>query len=161
MSLLIPVSDSMKGGIGISGLTSVLHSRTYSPCATSIKPISVMRSRRAVAPVVSRSRKTSGRSSMWIMPASAFAGGLLIRWFVADATTRRYQSAEFEQPSAQAIGAGFDTVDHAIADHYVQYAVRGRRMEPGLLREQLEIDRRGMRRQRVEQAHHAVYDLNR
>ena len=92
---------------------------------------------------------------------SAFVRRLLTRRLVANADARAHQRAEFEQPRAQAISAGLDAIDHAVADHYVKYAVRGRRMQLRSLCEQLEVHRRGLLRQRVEERHHAVDDLDR
>src|SRR4051812_17736237 len=120
MSLLMPVRFSMNEEIRICGFTSVLHSRTYSPFSTSIRPISVMRSMLAAAPVVSRSSRTSGRSSIALL--NLFAG----RWGgVGRARTCTHERAEFEQARAQAISAGLDAVDHAIAHHHVEDAMRG------------------------------------
>ena len=59
ISLVIPVIDCIDPGIDVSGLMSVLHSRTPSS-STSTMPISVIRSNGAVQPVVSRSTKASG-----------------------------------------------------------------------------------------------------
>src|SRR5450755_3317767 len=63
--LLMPVKDSMYGGMEHSGFTSESHVSTSSPFFTRMRPISVIRSYAAFAPVVSKSTKTrsSGRSS--------------------------------------------------------------------------------------------------
>jgi hypothetical protein len=71
------------------------------------------------------------------------------------------QGAQFKQARAEPVRARLDAVDHAFADHHVEYAVRGRGMQPGFFSEPFKIHRRGMGRKPLEQVHHAVYDLNR
>ena len=80
--------------------------------------------------------------------------------FLADVEARLDEIAELEQPDAQAIRAGFDAIDQPVFDHDREDAMRGRRMQVGLTRELLEIGGTRMGRQRLDQAHHAIDDLN-
>src|SRR5262245_29076683 len=69
MSLVMPVSAWMAGGIVVSGLTSVDHSEVTSKPSTSSTAISVTRSCAGWPPVVSRSTIASGASSCMRPPA--------------------------------------------------------------------------------------------
>src|SRR5574339_59441 len=80
---------------------------------------------------------------------------------LAHADARLHQVAELEQAHAEAVAAGLHAVDDAVGGHRGEDAVRGRGMQPGVLRDLLQAERLGMLREHVEQAHHAVDDLDR
>src|SRR5204863_5414100 len=64
-------------------------------------------------------------------------------------------------PHAEAVSPGLDAIDEPAFDHHAEYAVRGRRVELRFGGELLEIDRRAVPRQRIDQAHHPLDDLDR
>src|SRR6185295_13407788 len=80
---------------------------------------------------------------------------------LAHADARLHQVAQLEQAHAEAVAAGLDAVDHAVGRHRGQDAVRGGRMQAGVLRDLLEAERLGMLREHFQQPHHAVDDLDR
>ena len=80
--------------------------------------------------------------------------------FLAHVDARFHQVAELEQPYAEAVRPGLDAIDEAAVDHHAQDAVRGRRVERGLRCELLQVDRGRMPRERIEQRHHALDDLD-
>ncbi|OPZ04126.1 MAG: hypothetical protein BWZ09_02008 [Alphaproteobacteria bacterium ADurb.BinA305] len=80
---------------------------------------------------------------------------------LAQRDARLHQAAELEQADPEPVGAGLRALDEAAVRHRAEDAVRGRRMQPGLDRELLELDRIGMFGQHVEQLHHAFDDLDR
>ena len=86
MAEVMPVSDSMKGGMRASGLTSWLHLAMNLPFSTSTRPISVMRSLVGVAPVVSRSRNTREFSNI------SYAINSTIGWIVSHLAVERNEA---------------------------------------------------------------------
>jgi hypothetical protein len=70
------------------------------------------------------------------------------------------QVAELEQPDAELVGALFDPIHHPRGDQVVEDAMSGGRMQAGALGEILQADWLGPFGQGVEQADHAVDDLD-
>ena len=80
---------------------------------------------------------------------------------LAHVDARLDQVAQFQQPHAEPVAARLDAVDQAVGGQRREDAVRGGRMQPGVLRDLLQAERLRMRGQHVEQLHHPRDDLDR
>src|SRR5215471_5350669 len=96
----MPVRETTAGGMTRPGSTRADHSCTSWLPATSINPISVMRSRSALAPVVSRSRKTRRESNIADLSGQGLHHFILARECIIDALARE---EEIEKPDLEEI----------------------------------------------------------
>src|SRR5262245_50668414 len=90
----MPVRETTAGGMTRPGSTRADHSCTSWLPATSINPISVMRSRSALAPVVSRSRKTRLESNIADLSGQGLHHFILARECIIDALGARRRNRE-------------------------------------------------------------------
>src|ERR1041384_67510 len=79
---------------------------------------------------------------------------------LAHADARLDQIPKLEKAHAEAVASRLDAVDQAVGRHRREDAVRGRRVQAGVLRDLLQAERLGMLLQHVEQAHHALDHLD-
>jgi hypothetical protein len=79
---------------------------------------------------------------------------------LAHADARLDQVAQLEQAHAEAVAARLDAVDHAVGRHGSEDAVRGRRVQAGVLGDLLQAEGLRMLRQHLEQARHPLDDLD-